>query len=172
MYATVVGHFTLGDNSGFVLFYARTIIHVCSVMRAFQFWRFDRALILDCWIKLIHNGKPGGGTHYSYYKIFSSLDLTQRFVFVLSKEFQKSPVSLVRLVLSRRGVATMPHFDVKEFGEAGPYLRKTDLELLAAQNLAFDGISPPKYIYLWKTLMTCTIIAPRLLGHNRFCITC
>ncbi|KAG7472422.1 hypothetical protein MATL_G00108540 [Megalops atlanticus] len=29
--------------------------------------------------------------------------------------------------------------DMKEFGEAAPYLRKTELELLAAQTLAFDG---------------------------------
>lgn len=33
----------------------------------------------------------------------------------------------------------MSRFDVNEFGEAGPFLRKTDLELLAAQTLAFDG---------------------------------
>ncbi|KAG7275988.1 hypothetical protein CRUP_028545 [Coryphaenoides rupestris] len=33
----------------------------------------------------------------------------------------------------------MPRFDTKEFGEAGPFLRKTDLELLAAQSIAFDG---------------------------------
>uniref|UniRef100_A0A671PGW0 Myosin-7-like n=1 Tax=Sinocyclocheilus anshuiensis TaxID=1608454 RepID=A0A671PGW0_9TELE len=29
--------------------------------------------------------------------------------------------------------------DMKEFGEAAPFLRKTDLELLAAQTVAFDG---------------------------------
>ncbi|XP_061115074.1 myosin-7-like [Conger conger] len=29
--------------------------------------------------------------------------------------------------------------DMKEFGEAAPFLRKTELELLAAQTLAFDG---------------------------------
>ncbi|KAM4613582.1 myosin, heavy chain 7B, cardiac muscle, beta a [Polymixia lowei] len=33
----------------------------------------------------------------------------------------------------------MSRFDMKEFGEAGPFLRKTDLELLAAQTIAFDG---------------------------------
>ncbi|XP_035236692.1 myosin-7-like [Anguilla anguilla] len=34
----------------------------------------------------------------------------------------------------------MSHFrDLKEFGEAAPFLRKTELELLAAQTLAFDG---------------------------------
>ena len=29
--------------------------------------------------------------------------------------------------------------DMNEFGEAAPFLRKTELELLAAQTLAFDG---------------------------------
>ncbi|KAM6981317.1 myosin, heavy chain 7B, cardiac muscle, beta a [Aplochiton taeniatus] len=33
----------------------------------------------------------------------------------------------------------MSQYDMQEFGEAGPFLRKTDLELLAAQTLAFDG---------------------------------
>uniref|UniRef100_A0A667XW88 Myosin-7B n=1 Tax=Myripristis murdjan TaxID=586833 RepID=A0A667XW88_9TELE len=33
----------------------------------------------------------------------------------------------------------MPRFDTKEFGEAAPFLRKTDLELLAAQTVSFDG---------------------------------
>lgn len=33
----------------------------------------------------------------------------------------------------------MSRFDVKEFGEAAPFLRKSDLELLAAQTVAFDG---------------------------------
>lgn len=33
----------------------------------------------------------------------------------------------------------MSRFDMKEFGEAGPFLRKSELELLAAQTLAFDG---------------------------------
>uniref|UniRef100_A0A6Q2Y779 Myosin-7B n=1 Tax=Esox lucius TaxID=8010 RepID=A0A6Q2Y779_ESOLU len=33
----------------------------------------------------------------------------------------------------------MSRFDANEFGEAGPFLRKTDLELLAAQTVAFDG---------------------------------
>ncbi|XP_071371708.1 myosin, heavy chain 7B, cardiac muscle, beta a [Centroberyx affinis] len=33
----------------------------------------------------------------------------------------------------------MPRFDTQEFGEAAPFLRKTDLELLAAQTVAFDG---------------------------------
>lgn len=30
--------------------------------------------------------------------------------------------------------------DMKEFGEAAPFLRKSDIELLAAQTVAFDGI--------------------------------
>ncbi|XP_062318746.1 myosin, heavy chain 7B, cardiac muscle, beta a isoform X2 [Osmerus eperlanus] len=34
---------------------------------------------------------------------------------------------------------TMSRFEMQEFGEAGPFLRKTDLELLAAQTIAFDG---------------------------------
>uniref|UniRef100_A0A672ZIZ5 Myosin-7B n=1 Tax=Sphaeramia orbicularis TaxID=375764 RepID=A0A672ZIZ5_9TELE len=33
----------------------------------------------------------------------------------------------------------MSRFDMKEFGEAGPFLRKSELELLAAQTIAFDG---------------------------------
>lgn len=33
----------------------------------------------------------------------------------------------------------MPHFDTKEFGEAAPYLRKSDLELLTSRTIAFDG---------------------------------
>ncbi|CAL8339629.1 unnamed protein product [Lota lota] len=33
----------------------------------------------------------------------------------------------------------MSRFDTNEFGEAGPFLRKTDLELMAAQSIAFDG---------------------------------
>ncbi|CAL8337347.1 unnamed protein product [Merluccius merluccius] len=33
----------------------------------------------------------------------------------------------------------MSRYDMTEFGEAGPFLRKTDLELMAAQSLAFDG---------------------------------
>uniref|UniRef100_A0A671VYM2 Myosin, heavy chain 7B, cardiac muscle, beta a n=1 Tax=Sparus aurata TaxID=8175 RepID=A0A671VYM2_SPAAU len=33
----------------------------------------------------------------------------------------------------------MSRYDMKEFGEAAPFLRKTDLELLAAQTIAFDG---------------------------------
>uniref|UniRef100_A0A3P9BTV3 Myosin, heavy chain 7B, cardiac muscle, beta a n=1 Tax=Maylandia zebra TaxID=106582 RepID=A0A3P9BTV3_9CICH len=33
----------------------------------------------------------------------------------------------------------MSRFDVKEFGEASPFLRKSDLELLAMQTTAFDG---------------------------------
>ncbi|XP_046881579.1 myosin, heavy chain 7B, cardiac muscle, beta a isoform X2 [Hypomesus transpacificus] len=33
----------------------------------------------------------------------------------------------------------MSRFDMQEFGDAGPFLRKTDLELLAAQTIAFDG---------------------------------
>lgn len=33
----------------------------------------------------------------------------------------------------------MHRYDTSEFGEAGPFLRKTDLELMAAQNIAFDG---------------------------------
>ncbi|KAL0978602.1 hypothetical protein UPYG_G00172780 [Umbra pygmaea] len=33
----------------------------------------------------------------------------------------------------------MSRFDANEFREAGPFLRKTDLELLAAQTIAFDG---------------------------------
>lgn len=33
----------------------------------------------------------------------------------------------------------MSRFDMKDFGEAAPFLRKSDLELLAAQTIAFDG---------------------------------
>lgn len=33
----------------------------------------------------------------------------------------------------------MSRFDTKEFGEAAPFLRKSDLELLAAHTVAFDG---------------------------------
>lgn len=33
----------------------------------------------------------------------------------------------------------MSRFDVKEFGEASPFLRKSDRELLAMQTTAFDG---------------------------------
>ncbi|KAJ3603331.1 hypothetical protein NHX12_031073 [Muraenolepis orangiensis] len=33
----------------------------------------------------------------------------------------------------------MSRFDTQEFGEAGSFLRKTDLELMAAQSLEFDG---------------------------------
>lgn len=33
----------------------------------------------------------------------------------------------------------MSRFDMKEFGDAAPFLRKSDLELLAAQTIAFDG---------------------------------
>uniref|UniRef100_A0A8C5AL14 Myosin, heavy chain 7B, cardiac muscle, beta a n=1 Tax=Gadus morhua TaxID=8049 RepID=A0A8C5AL14_GADMO len=33
----------------------------------------------------------------------------------------------------------MSRFDTNMFGEAGPFLRKTDLELMAAQGIAFDG---------------------------------
>uniref|UniRef100_A0AAQ5ZVF7 Myosin-7B n=1 Tax=Amphiprion ocellaris TaxID=80972 RepID=A0AAQ5ZVF7_AMPOC len=33
----------------------------------------------------------------------------------------------------------MSRFDMKEFGEAAPFLRKSDLELMAAQTIAFDG---------------------------------
>uniref|UniRef100_A0A672ZI80 Myosin, heavy chain 7B, cardiac muscle, beta a n=1 Tax=Sphaeramia orbicularis TaxID=375764 RepID=A0A672ZI80_9TELE len=39
----------------------------------------------------------------------------------------------------RRGAVNMSRFDMKEFGEAGPFLRKSELELLAAQTIAFDG---------------------------------
>ncbi|KAG7229656.1 hypothetical protein INR49_012700 [Caranx melampygus] len=39
----------------------------------------------------------------------------------------------------RRGVATMSRFDMKEFGEAAPFLRKTDMELLTVQTVAFEG---------------------------------
>lgn len=37
----------------------------------------------------------------------------------------------------------MPHFDTKEFGEAAPYLRKSDLELLTSRTIAFDGRVTP-----------------------------
>lgn len=33
----------------------------------------------------------------------------------------------------------MSRFDMKEFGEAAPFLRKTDLQLMAARTVAFDG---------------------------------
>ncbi|XP_075997481.1 myosin, heavy chain 7B, cardiac muscle, beta a [Genypterus blacodes] len=33
----------------------------------------------------------------------------------------------------------MSRYDTSEFGEAAPFLRKTDMELLAAQTIAFDG---------------------------------
>lgn len=33
----------------------------------------------------------------------------------------------------------MSRFDTKEFGEAAPFLRKSDLELLAAHTVASDG---------------------------------
>ncbi|KAM9859748.1 myosin, heavy chain 7B, cardiac muscle, beta a isoform 3-T3 [Aulostomus maculatus] len=33
----------------------------------------------------------------------------------------------------------MSRFDMKEFGDAAPFLRKSDLELLSAQTVAFDG---------------------------------
>ena len=33
----------------------------------------------------------------------------------------------------------MSRFDLKEFGEAAPFLRKSDLELLSKQTVAFDG---------------------------------
>lgn len=33
----------------------------------------------------------------------------------------------------------MSRFDTKEFGEAAPFLRKSDLELLALQTMPFDG---------------------------------
>lgn len=33
----------------------------------------------------------------------------------------------------------MSRYDTKEFGEAAPFLRKSDLELLSAQTVAFDG---------------------------------
>lgn len=33
----------------------------------------------------------------------------------------------------------MSRFDMKEFGEAAPFLRKSELELLAAHTVAFDG---------------------------------
>lgn len=33
----------------------------------------------------------------------------------------------------------MSRFDMKDFGDAAPFLRKSDLELLAAQTAAFDG---------------------------------
>ncbi|KAE8298025.1 Myosin-7B Myosin cardiac muscle beta chain Myosin heavy chain 7B, cardiac muscle beta isoform [Larimichthys crocea] len=45
----------------------------------------------------------------------------------------------VRVLVDRRGVATMSRYDTKEFGEAAPFLRKSDLELLSAQTVAFDG---------------------------------
>uniref|UniRef100_A0A7N6FGK0 Myosin-7B n=1 Tax=Anabas testudineus TaxID=64144 RepID=A0A7N6FGK0_ANATE len=39
----------------------------------------------------------------------------------------------------RRRVPTMSRFDVKEFGEAASFLRKSELEQLTAQTVAFDG---------------------------------
>ena len=33
----------------------------------------------------------------------------------------------------------MSRFDTREFGEAAPYLRKSDLELLTKHALPFDG---------------------------------
>lgn len=33
----------------------------------------------------------------------------------------------------------MSRYDMKDFGEAAPFLRKTDLELMAVQTVAFDG---------------------------------
>ena len=52
-------------------------------------------------------------------------------MYILSpKEFLKQTVPLV---------TTMSRFDSNMFGEAGPFLRKTDLELMAAQGIAFDG---------------------------------
>lgn len=33
----------------------------------------------------------------------------------------------------------MSRFDTREFGEAAPYLRKSDLELLTSQAIPFDG---------------------------------
>ena len=49
---------------------------------------------------------------------------------LLPKEFLKLTVPLE---------TTMSRFDTNMFGEAGPFLRKTDLELMAAQGIAFDG---------------------------------
>lgn len=33
----------------------------------------------------------------------------------------------------------MLRFDTKDFGEAAPFLRKSDLELLTSRTIAFDG---------------------------------
>lgn len=33
----------------------------------------------------------------------------------------------------------MSRFDTREFGDAAPFLRKSELELLTAQTIAFDG---------------------------------
>lgn len=44
--------------------------------------------------------------------------------------------------------------DMKEFGEAAPFLRKSDIELLAAQTVAFDGIVDrfDVVLFLWCDL--------------------
>lgn len=35
----------------------------------------------------------------------------------------------------------MSHFDLQDFGEAAPFLRKSEMELLVTQTIAFDGRS-------------------------------
>lgn len=44
--------------------------------------------------------------------------------------------------------------DMKEFGEAAPFLRKSDIELLSAQTVAFDGIVERFDVvpFLWSDL--------------------
>lgn len=59
----------------------------------------------------------------------------------------------------------MPLFDVKEFGEAAPFLRKTDLELLAVQTVAFDGIVK----LLVVTSCFFKLQLPHSIVHNLFC---
>lgn len=40
--------------------------------------------------------------------------------------------------------ATMSRFDMKDFGEAASFLRKSELELLTAHTVPFDGKAPAR----------------------------
>lgn len=127
---------------------------VCRYIWAFIIWRewncaftHKQLLWFHCghasffdssWTNFINNGNAEMNTWSTALTYWEVLTLMQRFPF-LSKEFNNPSVSVVRPVLGRWGVAIMSRYDTKDFGEAAPFLRKTDMELLAAQTVAFDG---------------------------------
>lgn len=48
----------------------------------------------------------------------------------------------------------MSRFDMKEFGEAAPFLRKSELELLTAHTVPFDGKATYKVAQRNNVLLT------------------